>query len=59
MTKVYIVEEYTWDHHENIAVFKDKDSAVTFCTKEYGIPEADGHWVTYSYNYMINEYEVI
>ncbi len=56
---IYIVEEGTWDHHENIAVFSSKEKAIVFCDKNYTPMPQDGErWKTHSYHYWIGEYEL-
>lgn len=60
MTKVYIVEEYTWDHHENVGVFASHEKAEEFCNTAYGPRETvQEDWKTRSYSYYIHEYDVI
>jgi hypothetical protein len=54
---IYIVEEGTWDHHENIAIFSSKEKAVVFCDTNYQKINEE-QWKTCSYNYWISEYIV-
>lgn len=50
MTKVYIVEETGWDHHENMAVFSTKEKAEEFCEK---LRKGDR---SFSFSYNVEEY---
>ena len=60
MTTVYIVEETTWDHHDNIAVFLAEQLAINFCNSKYRKhPDGDGWTDNRGYHYYINQYEVL
>jgi hypothetical protein len=61
--KIYIVEETTWEHHNNIAVFSSKEKARAFCNTVYFLDEDTGYWKSDnrsspSYYYEIQEYDV-
>lgn len=65
MNKVYIVEEHTWDHHDNIAVFSTKEMAESFCNTTYVKTKhcRDDQWASDkrdspSYYYYIADYDV-
>lgn len=67
MINVYIVEESTWDHHENIAIFSTLEKAVDFCNSNYVknsytekelLMWASDQRNSPSYYYSITEYDV-
>jgi hypothetical protein len=55
---IYIVEETTWDHHENVAVFDSRITAEDFCNTHYGAQHADDYWAHKGYGYSIVDYVV-
>ncbi len=63
MIKVYIVEEFSWDHHENKEIFSSMEKAEEFCTKHYKLDKPNKgdkkkYWSLHGYYYEIQEYEV-
>jgi hypothetical protein len=58
MTKIFIVEEITWDHHENVALFLSKEKAEAFCNKEYKKAKTPSWWEKNGYGYSIEEYTI-
>lgn len=55
---VYIVEESTWDHHENVAVFASRQAAEDFCNDNYEEIEKGVKYYQHPMSYFIEEYEV-
>jgi hypothetical protein len=58
MSEVYIVEEYTWNHHQNVRVFGSEEAAEAFCKNHYGSPDRHGLYERHGYCYSIEKYEI-
>ena len=57
-SKVYVVEETTWDHHNNVVIFSSYHKAEEFCNASYNKEQVGDSWNKGGYHYCIEEYVI-
>lgn len=57
MDKIYVVEEYTGDWKNTIAVFSKRENAEKWCNEHYHPQGKDG-WSKGGHEYDIEEYDL-
>lgn len=58
MSEIYVVEEFTRDHYQDVGVFSSEEAATAFCETHYGSPDKAGWYYHNGYHYIIATYEI-